>query len=225
MSRVPVVAVVLALLAALPLGAGCSDGHGGGQALAVLADVSGTYADQKATVAEIVKKGLLPKMVPGDSLFLIKIGSLSYSKDMVAGSITLDPRPSRATAQKLAFAETLDAFAASPESTRYTDIRGALMLAADYLREAQASDKVIVVFSDMDEDLPRGTVRSLGKDELSGMRVLAMNVKRLKADNANPTIYRERIARWEKVLTGAGAVEWRTFQEPDGLLDELERGR
>jgi hypothetical protein len=214
---------VLPLLALLL--AGCSDGKSGSQALAVLVDTSGTYADQKPEVVNVVKKGLLPRMVPGDSMVVIRIADKSYSRDEIEGSVLLDARPSHATAQKLAFAGLLDAFAAKPGRARYTDVRGAMMLAADWLRDSDAGDKVIVVFSDLQEELPKGVTRTLSPTELSGTRILGMNVKRLDGDNRNPTAYRDRLAWWDKTLRAAGAADSKSVEDPDRLLEELDRGR
>ena len=213
--------LVVAALAAL--GAGCSSSHDGAQALAVLVDVSGTYVDQKPQVVDLLKKGILPQMVPGDSLVVIRIDDRSYRKENVVASLTLDPRPSRAIAQKREMAAALDAFAAHGDFAKWTDIRGGILLASDYLREAEASDKTIVVFSDMQEELPKGTTRQLDAHELAGIRVLAMNVKRLAADDRDPEAYRARLAGWDKLLTAAGASEWRSIEQPETLLTELDR--
>ena len=55
------------LLAAL-LAVSCSSGAQYAQAVVALVDVSGTYADQKPQVVEVIRRGLLPRMAPGDSL-------------------------------------------------------------------------------------------------------------------------------------------------------------
>ena len=92
--------------------ASCADGRRYNQAICALIDVSGTYADEKAEVASILKRDVLPSMLPGDTLLVIRIDSGSYEKDNIEALVTLDPRPSRANAQKLALARRLDAFAA-----------------------------------------------------------------------------------------------------------------
>jgi len=204
-------------MACLVAATACSDGHRYRQAVAVLVDVSGTYADQKDEVARIVKREVLPELVPGDTLLLIRIDSQSYDKEDLVSLTTLDPRPSQANAQKLAIARQLDAFAATGGRSEYTDIPGAMMLAAEYLREIDAGSRAILVFSDMREDLPKGSKRQLGEAEFADIQVVAMNVKRLESDGADPQVFRRRMDRWEKTVTEHGAAGWRTFMDAGQL--------
>jgi hypothetical protein len=191
--------------------AACSDASHYSQAVAVLIDVSGTYADQKPEVARIVKREVLPSLVPGDTIAVIRIDSESYEKANVEAFVTLDQRPSHANAQKLALAKTLDAFAARGDRSQYTDIPGAMMLAGEYLRETGAKSRAILIFSDMQSDLPPGTKRSFGEHEFEGIHVVALNVKQLQRDNANPDVLRTRLAGWQKEVTRAGAGGWQIF--------------
>src|SRR5258708_36655537 len=94
---------------------GCWSGRNYAQAIAALVDVSGTYVDQKPEVINLIKKGILPKLNPGDSLFVIRIDDESYRRGNLEGSVTLDVRPSKANPQKLAFASQLHAFARKHE--------------------------------------------------------------------------------------------------------------
>jgi hypothetical protein len=210
-------AVRTALLAAALCLVGCSDASRYSQAVAVLIDVSGTYADQKPEVARIVKREVLPSLVPGDTLAIVRIDSESYEKDDVVAFVTLDQRPSHANAQKLALAKTLDEFAARNERSQYTDIPGAMMLSAEYLRETGAKSQAILLFSDMEADLPPGAQRKFGEHEFEGIHVVALNVKKLSSDNANPDELRTRLATWEHVVTRAGAGGWQTFLDPAKL--------
>ena len=207
-------------LLALPLLLSCSSGKNYSQAIAALVDVSGTYADQKPEVVNIIKRGILPKLQPGDSIFVIRIDSESYKKGNVEGGMTLDVRPSKANAQKLAFADELEKFAQRREHAKYTDIRGAMMLGAEYLKETGAGQRTMVLFTDLEEELPKGVRRALAADEFAGMRILAMNVKKLNADNANPTAYRTRLAAWQQQVKSHGAKEFAVVLEPE-KLDEL----
>jgi len=212
-----------AMIAAL-LAVSCSSGAQYAQAVVALVDVSGTYADQKPQVVEVIRRGLLPRLSPGDSLIVIRIDSESYKKDNVEASVKLDVRPSKANAEKLAFARQLDAFAHRPMRSAHTDIRGAMMLGAEYLRETGAGKRTMVVFSDLAEDLPRGVKRDLAPDELKGVRVVAMNVKRLAADNADPAVYRQRLSGWEKQVTAHGARDFKVVLEPEKLTELLDEG-
>ena len=209
--------LVLALLLS------CSSGAQYAHAVVALVDVSGTYADQKAEVVDVIRKGVLPHLAPGDSLVVIRIDDESYRKANVEASMKLDVRPSKANAQKLAFAAQLDEFAKRPMHTAHTDIRGAIMLGAEYLRESGAGRRTMLLFSDLEEDLPRGVKRDLAPDELRGVQVVAMNVKRLAIDNANPTAYRQRLAGWEKEATSHGAREFKVVLEPERLVELLDQ--
>jgi hypothetical protein len=211
--------------AALPLVLSCSDGSAWRQAVAVLVDVSGTYADQKGEVANIVKRDVLPNLLPGDTLLLVRIDSQSYQKENIEAMLTLDPRPSRANAEKLAFAQKLDAFAASGVRSEYTDIPGAMMLAAEYLKEIAAGSRVILVFSDMRDELPAGTTRELSASELAGIEVVAVNVKRLHSDNADPQLYRTRLEGWQERVMHHGAAGWRQVLDASQLPTQLAQLR
>jgi hypothetical protein len=209
-------------LFALPLLLSCSSGKNYAQAIVALVDVSGTYADQKPEVVNVIKRGILPKLQPGDSIFVIRIDDESYRKANVEGGMTLDVRPSKANAQKLAFATQMDDFAAKRQRSRHTDIRGAMMLASEYLKETGAGQRTMVVFSDMEEDLPKGVKRTLAPDEFAGMRILAMNVKKLSADNVNPSVYRQRLASWQQQAKSHGAKEFQVVLEAEKLDELLE---
>jgi len=214
----------LAAAARLLLACACTDNRSYAHAACVLVDVSGTYADQRDEVVRIVRRGLLPKVRPGDSFTVIRIGEKSYDRRAVEATVTFDSQPSRANAQKLALAGKLDRFAQSKaHAARYSDISGALLLAADYLRETHAGRKSIVIFSDMKEELPPGSRRALVPGELEGIDVMAMNVKRLAGDNRNPTGYRNRLGEWGTRLTKAGAASWKVVLEPEELAQQFAR--
>ena len=180
-------AIVLVTLAALALG--CSDGRSYSQAICVLVDVSGTYAEEKQEVATILKREVLPAMMPGDTLMVIRIDSQSYDEDNLEALMTLDHRPSMANAQKLALSKKLDDFVAGKQVARHTDIAGAMMLGTDYLAELRSGSRVMLVFSDLEQDLPDGTRRKIDAGEFEGIDVVAMNVKRLDRDNADPEAF------------------------------------
>ncbi|HEX5065391.1 MAG TPA: VWA domain-containing protein [Myxococcota bacterium] len=214
----------LTLLAALA-GLACSEATEYRQAVAVLVDVSGTYTDQATEVARILKREVLPSLVPGDALLLVRIDSQSYERENLEALVTLDARPSKANAEKLALAKQIDAIAAGTVESEYTDIRGALMLAAEYLREIPAGSRVILVFSDMNEDLPNGTTRELEAKEFADIDVVAVNVKRLQADNADPQLFRGRLASWQERVLSHGAAGWREVLDAGQLPVHLAQLR
>jgi len=205
--------------------AGCDDSRRYDQAIAVLIDISGTYADEKGEVIRIIKREILPAMVPGDTLLVITIDSQSYEKDNLVTLMTLDQRPSEANTQKLLVAKRLDALAKSDEQSSHTDILGAMMLGSEYLRELASGSRVMLIFSDMQQDLPAGVKRKTSENEFENIRVLAMNVKRLHGDNIDPEGFRNRLARWEKSVMAANAIEWQVIMDSAKLPDLLARVR
>lgn len=205
--------------------AACDDGTQYRQATCALVDGSGTYADQRKQVFATLRQGLIPRLLPGDSLIVLRIDGGSYEKANVVGVVTLDQRPSRANAQKLAFANRLKEAERGLKRSRYTDIQGAMMLCSEYLREVGAGRKTMIAFSDLKEELPKGSRRALEDNELQQVRVVAMNVKKLAADNRDPSAYRRRLRHWEKVVRAKGASDWRVVMEPEALLAYLDAGR
>ena len=214
MRTAAVVALTLALL-------GCGESRRYDQAVAILIDVSGTYVDQKEEVVRVIKRELLPNMLPGDTLLVLRIDSQSYEKDNIEVLASFDARPSKANAQKLDVARKLEAFAADKTPSEYTDIPGAMMLAAEYLHEIASASRVMLVFSDLREDLPEGSKRRLSEQEFDGIQVIAMNVKRLTGDGSNPEVFRSRLASWEERVTRSRAAGWRTLLDPAKLSAHL----
>ena len=219
-NRHPFLAAGAGLLLALCLCA-CDGGRRYEQAICALIDVSGTYADQKAEAVRILKREVIPAMEPGDTLLVIRIDDASYDRENVVALTTLDARPSRANGQKLALAHTLDAFAQTKVDAPHTDIAGAMMLGSEYLAELQAGSRIMLVFSDMQEDLPAGATRHLDKNEFRDIRVVAMNVKRLHDDTVAPQAFRDRLAGWERRVKDASAPSWLTLADAEKLPDYL----
>jgi hypothetical protein len=215
----------LAVALTVLLGGGCAQSGGYQQAICVLVDVSGTYAAEKPEVVRLLKRDVLPSMIPGDTLLVIRIDSQSYEKENLEVMATLEERPSRANAQKLAISKSLDAFARAPGGSQYTDIPGAMMLGSEYLREIPGGSRVMLIFSDLATDLPPGARRKLGEREFEGIEVVAMNVKRLEADGRDPGVFRARLAEWEKQVTAAQAGSWRTLLDPAKLGSYLQEIR
>ena len=209
----------------LLLACACSDARSHARATAVLMDVSGTYFDQLGEMVRIIRAGLLPGIRPGDSFFVIRIEERSYDRTAVEAAFNFDAQPSRANAQKLTLSGTLDRFARNARRAQYTDVSGAILLAAEYLRETRAGQKEIIIFSDLKEELPKGAKRSLEQGELTGTEVVAMNVKRLAADEKDPSAYRARLAEWGTRLTRAGASSFRVVLEPEELAQAFAQER
>jgi len=202
--------ILLALSVTVVVSA-CTDSKQYETSYCALMDISGTYAGEKSSVVNIIKAGIVPEMIPGDSLFFVKIDSNSYAEENLVTKLTLDYRPTKANSQKMAVAKKLDEFGRGNAKSRLTDISGALMLCSDYLKATQSGTKVMFVFSDMKEELPQGVVRKFTDDEFVGIDVVAMNVIKLSKDSANPEVYRTRLKAWDKQITGAGARSWNTL--------------
>jgi hypothetical protein len=202
------------VLLCVALLSGCGDSRNHAQAVYVLIDTSGTYAQESAK-AQVVVNYLLGTLQPGDSLAVARVESRSFSEKDIVAKATFDRRPSQANAQKRAFRDTTEGFLKSVKQSRYTDITGGLMQGAEFLNETGAGTKTIVVFSDMQEELDKVTVRDIPVN-LKSIRVVAVNVVKLKTDNIDPRRYFGRLEAWQKRVQGAGAAEWR-------VINDLER--
>jgi len=202
------------LVAAAHLLAGCSDARNNAHAVYMLIDTSGTYAEEASKAQRIVNY-MLGTLQPGDSFAMARVESRSFSEKDIIAKATFDTRPSQANAQKRAFQASADAFLKNVRGSRYTDITGGILQGAEYLKETGAGTRTIIVFSDMQEELDRTTVRDFPID-LKGIRVIAINVVKLRTDNQDPRLYFGRLEAWQKRLEGAGASEWR-------VVNDLER--
>jgi hypothetical protein len=203
------VAAVLALLAA-----GCGDSRNHAHAVYMLVDTSGTYAQESAK-AQVIVNYLLGTLQPGDSLAVARVESRSFSEKDIVAKATFDVRPSQANAQKRAFRDATSAFLGAVKSSRHTDITGGLMQGAEFLNETGAGTRTIIVFSDMQEELDKVTVRNI-PISLKDIRVIAVNVVKLNTDNIDPRRYFGRLEAWQKRVEGAGAAQWR-------VINDLER--
>lgn len=205
--------VAFALVCAA-LSSACGDSRSHAQAVYVLIDTSGTYA-LEAGKAQVIINYLLGTLQPGDSLAVARVESRSFTEKDIIAKATFDVRPSQANAQKRAFREATDKFLKNVKQSRYTDISGGLMQGAEYLNETGAGRKTIVVFSDMQEELDKMTQRNIPMN-LKRIRVVAVNVVKLKTDNIDPRKYFGRLEAWQQRVVKAGASEWR-------VINDLER--
>jgi len=201
--------------------AACSDSKQYETSYCALVDVSGTYAGEKLSVVNTVKAGIVPQMIPGDSMFFVMIDSNSYSEDNLVTKLTLDYRPTKANSQKLAVAQKLDEFGKGKARSNLTDISGALMLCSDYLKATGSGKKVMFVFSDMNEELPKGVVRNFADDEFDGIDIVAMNIIKLNKDSANPDVYRKRLEQWQQRASASGARSWNTLIDATKIAEYI----
>jgi len=197
----------------------CGDSRVHSQAVYMLVDTSGTYAQEMNKATRIINY-LLATLNPGDSLAVAKVETRSFSEKDIVARVTFDKRPSQATQQKRAFKSKIEEFARGVKGSAYTDLMPALIQGAEYLNETKAGIKTIVVFSDMQEELGKGTVRDF-PIKLDGIRIVALNVTKLGTDNADPRIYLDRLARWEARVRKAGATEWVVVNDLENNMESI----
>jgi hypothetical protein len=197
--------------------AACGDARSHRQAVYMLVDTSGTYA-QEAGKAVLIINYLLGTLQPGDSLAVARVQSRSFSEKDIIAKATFDARPSQANAQKRAFHTKIDAAFRNVSGSRFTDITGGLIQAAEFLNEGGAGTKTVIIFSDMQEELDKVTVRNF-PISLNNIRVIAVNVVKLSTDNVDPRRYLGRLEEWKARVQKAGAAEWQVVND----LDHLDR--
>ncbi|MEA3191713.1 MAG: hypothetical protein QOD26_46 [Betaproteobacteria bacterium] len=206
----------LATLPALAL-AGCGDQKAHSHAVYMLVDTSGTYAEEVGK-AQLIVNYLLGALNSGDSLAVARVRSRSFSEKDIIAKATFDGRPSQANAQKRAFRDDIETFAKTARGSVYTDITGGLIQGSMFLNETGAGRKTILIFSDMQEELDKQTQRDFPID-LKNIRVVAVNVVKLKTDNVDPRRYIGRLDDWQKRVKAAGAAEWIVIND----LEHLDR--
>ncbi len=212
------VRVAVALLLSLMVFVGCADKRSHARAVYLLVDTSGTYA-QELDKAQYVINYLLGTLNPGDSLAVARVKSRSFTEKDIIAKATFARDPLQANAQKRAFREKVTRLREKVKGgSAYTDITGGIIQAAEFLNETGAGRKTILIFSDMQEDLDRKTVRDFPIN-LGGIRIVALNVTKLNTDNVDPRRYLGRLEWWEKRTRDAGAAEWRVVND----LEHLDR--
>ena len=50
---------------------------------------------------------------------------------------------------------------------------------------------------------------------------MALNVTKLKTDNADPRIYLDRLARWEEKARKAGATDWVMVNDLENNMESI----
>lgn len=207
----------LALLSATML-VGCGPAVDRHHAVYVLIDTSGTYA-KEIKKAQAVVNYLLGTLQPGDTLAVARVKSRSFSEKDIVAKVSLGQDPLQVNSQKRAFSLQIDDFAKSAQikgGSRFTDITGGVIQAAEFLTETGAGKRTIVIFSDMQEELDTRTVRDF-PIKLDGIGIVALNVTKLDSDNVDPRRYLDRLQWWEKRARTAGAVEWKVVNDMEHL--------
>lgn len=201
-----------ALLAAALL-AGCSGATPPGTGVFLLLDTSGTYTGELERARSVINY-LLGTLDPGDSFGVARIDGGSFSEKDILMRVTFDERPSVANDEKRVFMEAAGTFADTVSAAAHTDITGGVLQAVEWLNEVGPGRKTVLIFSDMEEDLPDGYIRDF-PIELDGVRVIALNVTKLGPDNIDPRVYARRLDAWrERVEAGGGEF---------AVINDLER--
>ena len=201
----------------LMLGA-CADNTPRNHGVYMLLDTSGTYT-KELDKAQTIINYLLATLNPGDSLAVARIDSGSFSEKDIVARVIFDDRPTTANQQKRAFKDKVGHFAATVNGSSHTDITGGLLQAVEWLGEAGAGTKTVLIFSDLEEDLQKGHIRDFPID-MAGVRVIALNVTKLRSDNVDPREYMSRLAGWQSRVSQGGG-DWRVINDLerlDGIL-------
>ncbi len=196
--------------------AGCSEPEPQGRGVYMLIDTSGTYTEELEKAQQIIN-AILARLDPGDSFAVARIDTGSFNEKDIVAKVTFDDRPSMANQQKRKFRDLVDDFVKRAKPAQYTDITGGILQATEFLNEKNPGNKVILIFSDLKEELKKGYNRDIPL-AVDGYSVVALNVTKLRTDNINPREYLERLEDWQgKVESGGGS--WCVIND----LDRLER--
>ncbi|HEX9771220.1 MAG TPA: vWA domain-containing protein [Kiloniellales bacterium] len=193
--------------------AGCGEPATQTRGVYMLMDTSGTYSGELEKAQQIIDV-VLTRLDTGDSFAVARIDTGSFSEKDIIAKATFDERPSLANREKRHFQEMVKAFVSGVRPAAYTDITGGVLQAAEYLNEKKTGRKVILIFSDLAEDLKEGYVRDFPL-ALDGVDVVALNVTKLRTDNIDPRDYMKRLEDW-KVRVEASGGRWR-------VINDLER--
>lgn len=192
----------------------CSDSGSSNKGVYLLLDTSGTYTKELVNALSLVNV-LLVRLEPSDSFAVARIDTGSFSEKDIIAKVTFNDRPSEANRQKRHFRDDMNSFVKTVKSSRYTDITGGILQAAEYLNEKGSGRKTILIYSDLKEELPEGYVRDL-PFQLEGFNVIALNVTKLRSDNIDPRKYMDRLEKWQqRVEEGGGS--WRVINDMDRL--------
>ena len=196
---------------------GCSDNAGPtNTGVYLLLDTSGTYTKELDNALKLVNV-LLVRLEPSDSLAVARIDTGSFSEKDIIAKTTFNGRPSETNQQKRHFRETMDRFVKEVKPSKFTDITGGVLQAAEYLNEKNTGKKTILIYSDLKEELPNGYVRDI-PFQLEGFDVVALNVTKLRSDNVDPREYMDRLEDWQRRVEEGGG-SWRVIND----MDRLER--
>lgn len=162
----------------------------------MLIDTSGTYVKEIKRAHKIIK-AIVVRMQPGDTFILARIDSDSFSEKDILINVKLDYKSTKANQQRVALVKKVNRYIKKVRSSRYTDITGGILQALDVLKRNKAGNKSIIIFSDLKEDLKKSQKRNIPMN-FAKIKVVSVNVTKLKSDNRDPRKYFRRIEKWKK---------------------------
>ena len=198
----------------------CSESAPTNSGIYLLLDTSGTYTKELSNAQKLVNV-MLVKLEPSDSFAVARIDTGSFSEKDIITKVTFNDRPSEANRQKRHFRDAMDTFVKEVKPSRYTDITGGVLQAAEYLNEKATGRKTILIYSDLKEELPEGYIRDI-PFQLQGFDIIALNVTKLRSDNVDPREYMDRLEEWQRRVE-AGGGSWRVINDMD-RLEKVLRG-
>jgi len=205
---------VLAALLGSVLLIGCTASTPSNNCVYMLLDTSGTYREELQKAQQIIRY-TLSRLDATDSFAVARIDTGSFSEQDIVAKTTFDDRPSTVNRQKRMFAEQIGDFVDGAQSSPYTDITGGILQAVEFLNEKGTSNKTILIFSDLKEDLKDGYIRDISFD-LDGFSIIALNVTKLRTDNVDPREYLTRLDDWQSKVEKFGG-QWQVINDLDGL--------
>src|SRR5437879_12220410 len=96
---------------------GCGDSRSHSNAVYMLVDTSGTYA-QEAGKAQLIINYLLGTLTAADALMVAPLTSRSCNEKHISAKVTFDSRPSQANRQKRRFKDQIAAYRNTARGTR-----------------------------------------------------------------------------------------------------------
>ncbi|NNF96378.1 MAG: VWA domain-containing protein [Halobacteria archaeon] len=207
--------IILSFISAVFL-SGCSEPVPNTRGVYMLMDTSGTYTNELRQAQRVINF-ILASLEPGDSFAVARVDTASFSEKDIVAKVAFDDRPSRANQQKRNFRDKIDKFVKSVKGSSHTDITGGTLQAIEWLNEAGTGHNTILIFSDLQEDLKAGYVRDIPL-QLSGFKVVALNVTKLRSDNIDPREYLNRLAAWQERVEAGGGT-WQVVND----LERLEK--
>jgi hypothetical protein len=214
--------ILAVLVASVSFAAGCDILRGNASGVVVLMDYSATFAPYRAEdeallreigsgVASMIVDRSLPQPV---KIVWAAFGSVglqplqpcgpprTFRQTFTRRLDTRDEINSRESLTRWFAACHASVMATSHKTEQYTDVSGALAFAADAVQDV-LQERVIVLFSDLREDLPAG--QSVAEVNLRGSRVLLIWRPGLD-DRDDPNVVSRRAQEWRARLLKTGAT-------------------